>query len=455
MRMTWTTSSFVIFALVLGCGGKGKNGFNPDGGNDDSGMDQCMDPLGGCINADASVDGGAPPCVGLKCQQVQCGGGGTTSVSGHVFAPNGTLPLYNVIVYVPNAALDPITNGAICDKCGAMVSGSPIVTTLTDPTGKFVLKDVPVGSNIPVVIQVGKWRRKFTIPSVSQCVDNPVKDGTLKLPSKRTEGDMPKIAMVTGGCDPLACILYKVGIDTSEFGDTSNGMQKVTWYNGIGGSAPGSPQAAPSLWTNINELKKFDIVINSCECSENNQEKTQPQVLQQYADQGGRVFGSHFHYTWQRNLIPAWQGTANWTNTFGSTPDLVDMSFPKGKALAQWLMTVNASTQLGIIPLSVKTYNVADVNMPTTRWIYASGGPPTTTHYLSFNTPVGLMPDKQCGKVVYAGLHVSSGTVGPSFPAACNMTYTPDEKALTFLLFDLSSCIQDETKPPEPPPIPN
>jgi hypothetical protein len=34
-----------------------------------------------------------------------------------------------------------------------MVSGSPIVTALTDPTGKFVLKDVPVGSNIPIVVQ--------------------------------------------------------------------------------------------------------------------------------------------------------------------------------------------------------------------------------------------------------------------------------------------------------------
>ena len=85
----------------------------------------------------------------------------------------------------------------------------------------------------------------------------------------------------------------------------------------------------------------------------------------------------------------------------------------------------------------------------------ASGGPPTTTHYLSFNTPVGMMPDKQCGKVVYAGLHVSSGTVGPSFPAQCNQTFTPDEKALTFLFFDLSSCVQDDNKPPEPPPVPN
>jgi hypothetical protein len=446
--------------LLTACGSKGNQFNNNDGGVDEDGS-TCdpNDPF-----CDPTVDEGgmeaAPPCVGLKCQQVACGNGSTTTISGKVFAPNGTLPLYNAIVYVPNAALDPIKNGAVCDQCGAAVSGSPVVITLTDSKGHFVLKDVPVGSNIPVVIQVGKWRRKFVMPTINQCVDNPVQDGKFKFPAKvlpNSDDAMPKIGMVTGGCDPLACILAKIGIDTTEFGDKSNGTNHVTFYSGIGGSSPGSPQPATSLWGSLTEMKKHDIVINSCECSENNQEKTTPQLLQQYADQGGRVFGSHYHYTWQRNLIAAWQGTAAWT-TFGSTttPDLVDMSFPKGKALAEWLMAVNASTILGQIPLQVKTYNVSDVVKPTTRWIYASGGPPTTTHYLSFNTPVGQMPDKQCGKVVYAGLHVSSsaGTVDTSFPQGCNMNFSPDEKALVFLLFDLSSCVQDELKDPEPPPLP-
>ena len=68
---------------------------------------------------------------------------------------------------VPNAALSPIPSGATCDQCGAEASGQPIATALTDANGHFVMENVPTGTNIPLVIQVGKWRRQVTIPSVA------------------------------------------------------------------------------------------------------------------------------------------------------------------------------------------------------------------------------------------------------------------------------------------------
>ena len=95
---------------------------------------------------------------------------------------------------------------------------------------------------------------------------------------------------------------------------------------------------------------------------------------------------------------------------------------------------------MGQITLGTKTYDAGPVNPPTTRWLDNSGTP-AASHYLSFKTPVGLPMDMQCGKVVYAGMHVSSGSVGPTFPTSCNTTFTPDEKALVFLLFDLGSCV--------------
>ena len=50
-------------------------------------------------------------CTGLCQQQVSCPAGKTTSLSGTVYAPNGTDPLPNVTVYIPNAPVDAFPAG--------------------------------------------------------------------------------------------------------------------------------------------------------------------------------------------------------------------------------------------------------------------------------------------------------------------------------------------------------
>jgi hypothetical protein len=371
-----------------------------------------------------------------------------TSISGTVFAPNGTLPLYNVTVYVPQNPPGPLTEGATCGQCTTSLPGGSVTSTKSDAEGKFRLENVPAGTDVPVVITTGKWRRQLTVPYVAQCVDNPVQPGTFRLPKNRSEGDLPRIAMVTGGCDRLACIFSKMGVDATEFGDSSAGAQRIIWYNGHGGIAPGAAQPAPTaLWTNLAELKKFDMVINSCECNEyssdttGGNEKTAPDVLRQYADLGGRVFGSHYHYTWMKNLVPQWAGTAAYmTSTVTSNKlALVDTSHPDGNSFSKWLTTVGASTTPGQLMLSTTPQpSETTVTAPTTRWLYQD----PFTHYMSFKTPVGAMMEQQCGKVVHAGIHVSeSSTINASFPSGCSSGLTPDEKAMIFLLFDLGSCV--------------
>ncbi len=60
--------------------------------------------------------GPAGPCTGIACMVQTCTGTATTRVSGTIRDPAGKVPLYNVTVYVPNAALDPIPEGASCDR---------------------------------------------------------------------------------------------------------------------------------------------------------------------------------------------------------------------------------------------------------------------------------------------------------------------------------------------------
>jgi hypothetical protein len=421
----------------------------------DGGSDTTSEPP-----VDASFDvGDGAACTGLQCQQVDCGGGTKTTVSGTVYDPAGTNPLYDIFVYVPNAALDPMKHGVgVCDQCGAVVSGSPVVTAVTDAAGKFTLENVPVGKDIPLVIQVGKWRRKFVLPNVAKCVDNPVPDPTnpdekLRLPRNKTEGDMPLIAFSTG-CDPMENLFRKIGIDLSEFTNGSGtGMLHV--YQGTSGSKGliSDPTPAQAFWEDADKLKKYDIVVNACECKPYDRGAAYG-PMRDYLNAGGRFFGSHFHYNWFAPPTGAkeLQGSANWTPVYpAASTDLftdtkvVDTTFPKGKAMADWLNNIKATPTYGEMKFESAAYDIGStISGVSQRWIYGKGdnGQPAgkgRPAYISFNTPVGAAAETQCGRAVFADLHVSDVAV--------------QEAALEFMFFDLSACVQKDTDPVKPPPI--
>jgi hypothetical protein len=409
-----------------------------------------------------SLPGAPPPS--------NCPGGGQTTISGTVYAPSGTLPLYNVMVYVPSEPLAPLSRGATCD---CEVSGNPVASAITDTAGRFSLVNPPVGNDIPLVVQVGKWRRQFTLDNVAACADTALPAQTLRLPARQSEGDLPHIALTTGNADALECLIRKLGIDPSEF-TPPGGAGHINYYAGLDGTpryveSMNDGAAFPDaeeLWSSLDTLRPYDVVLLSCEGDQGYDENKPEEAFQalfDYANLGGRVFASHWHQIWLQRGPRPFPEIADFVDE-DDIDDItadVDTTFPKGVALADWLVNVDATSQRGRIDLTGTQHTVERENPDfAQRWIATES--PETVQYLSANTPFGAPAAQQCGRVILSDIHVTGSedegrdisSEDLAFPEGCvTSDLSPQEKVLAYMLFDISACIIPDDQPPAPPPV--
>jgi hypothetical protein len=457
------------YGFTCGAAGDGCGNLIPGG----CGTCQAPDICGGG-GVPGSCGGGTPDggvdCTNLCLQQVDCGAGATTSVSGTVRAPNGKEPLYGALVYVPNGTVAAFAPGVACLRCEDEVSGSPLVSTRTDYKGEFKLDDMPAGTNIPLVIQLGRWRRVITIPNVPQCVNTALTTDQTRLPKRQQEGspldNIPLTAMVTGDVDQLECVLRKIGIDADQFTlPSGSGRIKMYYENGVQHISNGGAALpdANTLWDTQGHLDQYDMVVFACEGGPYAKGSNEKGFVRAYADKGGRVFNTHYSYTWLFDNDPwgcgdgcttlghtvgAWHPEAG---TGNSTTGTVDTSFPKGQAFSQWLDVVGASTAPGSNQITINQWRHdldSVFSPPAQRWVYTS----SMVLHATYNTPVDKPADEQCGRVLFSDFHVQNGSLdGDYLFQDCNQTanLTGQEKVLEFMLFDLASCIT-----PDVPPLP-
>ena len=440
----------------------------------------------------ANVCGG-PACTGLCLQQDACTNMSKTTITGKVTAPGHTNtalwgtpdPIYGALVYVPNGAagaptygVTPFTPGVACDSCSSLVSGDPLVSATTGVDGTFTLNNAPCGTNIPVVIQLGRWRRQITVPTVACCANTALTNTQTHLPRNQVgepndvRSDIPLMAFSTGSVDTLHCVLRKIGIDDSEFTNPS-GTGRVHFYKDNGSKINNQTPAASTLYGSATELAKYDMSLFECVGNQVPKAAADQTRLIDYANAGGRVFATHFSYVWLTNSDgtagsntapkPFFQ-TADWQvnqGNFNSATGIVDQSLQgdpatqaRRIAFANWLQGVGASTTLGQIPVNVVRNDFNSVNsMPATaagtpaqQWLYANTPFSGPLHY-TFDTPVAYTPDPppttQCGRVLYSDFHVSNASSGnATFPSECtDGPMNAQEKTLEFMLFDLASCV--------------
>lgn len=472
---------------------------------------------------------------GYACMVPKCGTALGTTVTGRVYDPAGKNPVYGAIVYIPDQpdSLGTISQGPgnLCGRC-IQPDGNPLAGAVTGPDGSFQITQAPSGLRIPLVVQLGKWRRMTLIDTTNACGDNPVDRDSTRLPQSRSDGQkasIPRIAIAAGAGDRVQCLLRRMGVDASEF-TNPDGPGSVNLYNqpsAVGADPSGrydtsfnSGAAFPdatTFWSDINQLGKYDLVVLACggNPAATDPTRTVPNpitdaakaAMVKYLSSGGRVLGEHYHSAWIRSYPPksgqtgsgvpsplgadiaSWYPYLDLTDpassavAAGSTVvAAVDTSFAKGRDFASWLVAAGASSTLGSFPLKgdVKRTAIDELSsVPSAqRWIYQPTstadlqGAAEFTHFMSFNlTSGGQLVDRRstdssnlCGRFVYTGLHVDSSdtsthgsdladdaTKALPFPTCCAAgDLNPQEKAIEFMLFDLSSCLSLDSDPAAP-----
>jgi hypothetical protein len=464
---------------------------------------------------------------GYACWVPKCSSDAGTRVTGKVYDPAGRNPVYGAMVYFP-AQLDSLAAispgpGNVCGRC-VEPSGNPVAGAITSFDGSFVIQRAPVGRQIPLVVQLGKWRRVTLIDVTNACGDNPITEPDLvRLPRSRSDGQkvsLPRIAIAAGAGDRVQCLLRRMGVEASEF-TNPDGPGSVNIYNqpsALGSDPAGRydatfnggaafPEAA-SFWSDINQLNKYDIVVLACggNATAADPTRTAPNPITdaakasmvKYLSGGGRVLGEHYHSAWIRSFparstqqpssavpsplgadIASWYPNVEATDAASSAVPAgttalgqVDTSFAKGLDFAKWLVAAKAAQVVGTFALVGDVKRTAidelEANPSAQRWIYQPAsdadprGPAAYTHFLSFNlTSGGQLVDRRatdatnlCGRFVYTGLHVDSSDISTHasdlddsamnlpFPSCCAVgELSPEEKAIEFMLLDLSSCL--------------
>ena len=401
----------------------------------------------------------------------------STILRGQVTAPYDATynpdpdPMPNIVVFIapPGVTLPDFTqpgfagitgnSATSCDEQQTLLLGDPrqvpIAVTTTDYTGAFTLTSpaltaLPAG-DYTLVIQAGKWRHRQTVHlNPGDQTQLPV----IRMPSAASANDdLPKIAVVTGEADTIECIFRQMGISNSEVTDPGGSghihlyPSSQTGFQGSHGSVTtgSSPTKTESdLMSSFSTLQQYDMLMFGCTGTSVDPAKgivANQRNLAAYANQGGRVFATHYEFIWL-NKPNTFLSAANWFDeTSPSYPNsyspensgtgTIQLELDPTKTnseiteLAQWLQYRGYSTTYGQIPnVQNIRQDQSGIAASTQEWGYLLGPTYPGRHIgtpimqFTFDTPL------------------SAGTT-----AGATVSTTFNHKPTNFLLGDSSDTI--------------
>jgi hypothetical protein len=271
------------------------------------------------------------------------------------------------------------------------------------------------------------------------------------MPSSQAQGDIPLIAIATGSADPVECVLLKMGMSQSEFTDPGGGGRiNLFGGGGAGGSGVVLDSATPtqaSLMGGIGStLNQYDLLMLPCEGGDYVKPAQELANLINFANAGGRVYSSHYSYSWMWQN-PPFNTMANWSGVTVTDPPngdaTVNTSFAAGQTLSTWLQEVGASASPGQMALSTLREDQTGVNSPAQTWLTLDS--PSVAMQFVWDTPVAATGQviNQCGRVLFNEYHVETASFSTFANEATSCSpsagMSPQEKLLEYMLFELTN----------------
>ena len=474
--------------MVVGCKSSGADG--DDG--DDTGSDATLtgSTMSGSADGSATAsesigtsmsDGGGIFDVGNGGDSAGGDGdgdcdspGGDATLTGTVYAPNGTIPVSGALVYLTATPPDPIPATVYCSECVDLPCETSFV--LTEPNGSFSLS-APSGAAQYLVVEKGQFRRVTPLDVATG--STPLNVGLTTLPSDYAPADgrfIPKIAVAVGNYDRLEDGLAKLGLGqimNSGLGEELvAGTQNFDVWSHGGPAIAGSKGDFAQLLSTPALMDQYHIIFVPCAADGALSTLESAAGLQNVRDwvaKGGKWYVSD----WSNEFIDVPFSQYQEFYLEGGSGDLLGVYDSVGTVLDSeleaWLQnlppelkdinpinggggshpTVNSLPSIDLVEnwsgiQSVPSVFVDDgmggqIDVGHKVWVEGPGNGSSVPSNQS--NPMAVTGEYGCGKIMFTTYHTAENTT--------YVGLTPQELVLMYLILDLGVC-QTPTAPPPP-----
>ncbi|MCA9667904.1 MAG: hypothetical protein KC503_20040 [Myxococcales bacterium] len=367
------------------------------------------------------------------------------TVSGKVYAPEGTIPIFGALVYAVVSDPAPIPDKVFCDRCVELPQGTP--NTRSSHDGAFELKLTP--GTWKLVTQKGAFRRvrEIVVPPAGLAVDPAIT--TLPQKTDATKGDtIPKMVVIQGAWDAIESSLAKLGLGQVDAnGSLVAGSETFTLYRctltqllpPVVDCKPRPPQ---DMLKDYALLSQYQILFLPCDSEWLDGVIADPTVkanLLRWIREGGRLYATDYQYDQIRTLLPdyiTWQGQSGVAGSAEldsayDAPAVVNDPDMKQWLAAQGVTTFDLQQSWTIIDSvhKVPTPSFDGKTYDVTPTVWVSGAVPGVgVKPATVSFPYG------CGRVLFSSYHTEGAK-------SQGKSLLPQEKALLYVTLEVAVCL--------------